>query len=147
MPKSPLASNIGALLTAWFGSAVAVTVTLVAAFIITSGGGDIVAVLPMGLLAFMIASLGALPVVLLLVLVLLMLRRLLPGLATHSLAPTLILALVGAAAGAGMVLVYIEMFVNAAEVGDGVISIPVLAGTVGGVVLGALMTRRRLRMM
>jgi hypothetical protein len=147
MPKSPLASNIGALLTAWFGSAVAVTITLVAAFIITSGGGDIVAILPMGLLAFMIASLGALPIVLLLVLVLLLLRRFLPGLATHSLAPTLILSLVGAAAGAGMVLVYIEMFVNAAEVGEGVISIPVLAGTVGGVVLGALMTRRRLRMM
>ena len=146
MPKSPLVANIGALLSAWLGSAAAVTVTLVAAFIITSGEGwNIAAILPVALLAFMIASLGALPVVLLLVLFLLLLRRFLPGLVAHPLLPTLILSLLGAAAGGGMVLLYIEMFVSASELPDGVVSVPVLAGVIGGVVLGALMTRQRLR--
>ena len=69
----------------------------------------------------------------------------LPGLVAHPLLPTLILSLLGAAAGGGMVLLYIEMFVSASELPDGVVSVPVLAGVIGGVVLGALMTRQRLR--
>ncbi len=71
MTRSPLLSNIGSLLTAWFGAAAAATLALVIMFIVEWGLRDLATLLPTALLTFMLASFCALPIVFLLVIVLL----------------------------------------------------------------------------
>lgn len=146
MARSPLLSNIGSLLSAWFGAAAAATLALVVMFVIQWGLRDLGTLLPTALLAFMFASFCALPVVFLLVIVLLAVRRFLPILIARPLAITLLLAVLGALAGGAIGFLFVGQFISAADVTrpGGVAALPLLSGAIGGVVLGALMARPKL---